>query len=174
MSPIPHNELYEMPRVVFLFGLAGVGKTFCGELIASRLGYFCYDLDADCTPAMREAISRGLPFTDAMRDEFFLIVCRRIEELKKLHRKLIVMQAVYKERHRALITSRFPDVRMVWVDAPQHLIEERLRSRAGEASVEYANRIRANFEFPVDGPRLVNDTSEPEEISGRFLALFKS
>jgi gluconate kinase len=174
MSSIPHDEVYDMPEVVFLFGLSGVGKTFCGELIASRLGYFCYDLDTDCTPAMREAINQGLPFTDAMRDEFFLIVCRRIEELKKRHRKLIVMQAAYKERHRALITSRFPDVKMVWVDAPQHLIEERLRARVGAASAEYANRIRANFEAPVDGPRLVNDVSEPGEICGRFQALFKS
>ena len=56
------------PDYVFLFGLAGAGKTYCGRLIAEELGYFSYDLDVDCTPQMRAAIAEGRPFTDQMRD----------------------------------------------------------------------------------------------------------
>ncbi len=100
MSAIVYDpSSYSLPNILFLFGLSGAGKTFCGHLLSDRLGYFCYDLDRDCTPAMQEAIALGRPFTEEMRDEFFKIVCRRIEELKGEHSKLVVMQAAYKERH---------------------------------------------------------------------------
>lgn len=163
-----------MPNILFLFGLSGAGKTFCGQLISEHLGYFCYDLDRDCTPAMREAVALGHPFTEKMRDDFFLIVCQRIDELKREHPKLVLMQAAYKERHRALIRGRHPEIEMVWIDAPDHLIQERLQTRGGGASAEYASRIRANFEPPVDSLRLVNDVRDPKELYERLIGLFNS
>ncbi|MEY4668106.1 MAG: hypothetical protein RL518_805 [Pseudomonadota bacterium] len=161
-----------LPALLFFFGLAGAGKTFCGNLISARLGYHCYDLDADCTDGMRRAIAEGRPFSDAMRDEFFAIVSHRITELKERHPKLLVMQAAYKERHRALVASNHPGLQMVWVDAPDELIAQRLHARGDSVSAQYASRIRVNFEPPVDGPRLNNDVADPEQVLTRFLALF--
>ena len=170
-APIPGDTL---PSLLFLFGLAGAGKTFCGNLISARLGYHCYDLDADCTPAMRAAITEGQPFTDAMRDEFFTIVNDRIKKLKETYPKVLVMQAAYKERHRAFVASEHPGLALVWVDAPDELITRRLQARGDTVSEQYATKIRANFQPPSEGPRLVNDVADPEQVLARFVELFSA
>jgi gluconate kinase len=162
----------QVPDLLFLFGLAGAGKTFCGTLLAERLGYYCYDLDVDCTPAMRQAIVERRPFTDAMRDEFFAIVCERVRELQAKYSKIIVMQAAYKQRHRDLVTGQFPALEMIWIDAPDALICERLEARGDAVNADYATTIRSNFEAPSVGRRLVNDVVDPNEIWARFQALF--
>jgi gluconokinase len=162
----------QVPNLLFLFGLAGAGKTFCGTLLAERLGYYCYDLDADCTPAMREAIAQGLPFSDAMRDEFFAIVCERIAELHVKHPRMIVMQAAYKQRHRDLVKGHFPELEMVWIDAPDELICDRLQARGDAVNADYATTIRSNFEAPSAGKRLINDVTDSNEILESFTGLF--
>jgi gluconate kinase len=170
-AQIPGDNL---PSLLFFFGLAGAGKTFCGNLISARLGYHCYDLDADCTPAMRSAITEGRPFTDVMRDEFFTIVNDRIKKLKETYPKVLVMQAAYKERHRAFVASEHPGLALVWVDAPDELITQRLQARGDTVSEQYATKIRANFQPPSEGPRLVNDVADPEQVLGRFVELFSA
>lgn len=169
VSPPPNTQV---PDLLFLFGLAGAGKTFCGNLLAERLGYYCYDLDVDCTPAMRQAIAERRPFTDGMRDEFFAIVCKRIEELREKHLRIIVMQAAYKKRHRDLVTRQFPGLEMVWIDAPDALICQRLQARGDAVNADYATTIRSNFEAPSAGRRLVNDVADSHQIWERFQALF--
>lgn len=174
MSALPTQSQEHLPALIFFFGLAGAGKTYCGNLLSSRLGYHCYDLDSDCTQEMRDAISEGRPFTERMRDDFFVIVTRRIGELKAKHPKLLLMQAAYKERHRALVVSDHPGLRMVWVDAPDELIAQRLQARGDTVSAQYASRIRANFEAPATGLRLLNDVADPNELLSRFKGLFAS
>ena len=162
----------QLPELIFFFGLAGAGKTYCGKLLSAHFGYHCYDLDADCTSEMREAIAEGRPFTEELRDHFFAIVTQRIGELRLTHSKLLVMQAAYKERHRAMVVSHHPGLRMVWVDAPDELISHRLQSRGDSVSAKYASRIRANFEAPVGGLRLLNDVADSDELLTRFKGLF--
>lgn len=161
-----------IPEIVFLFGLAGAGKTYCGKILAERLGYFCYDLDRDITPEMRGAIAERQPFSEKMRDDFFAVVCRRIRELRREHPRVIFMQAAYKERHRELVSSEGEGIQMVWVDAPDELIFQRLNDRGDQVSAEYASHIRANFEAPKAGKRLLNDVSDGDILWERFQALF--
>lgn len=160
------------PEIVFLFGLAGAGKTYCGKILAERLGYLCYDLDRDITPEMQAAIANRQPFSERMRDDFFRVVCRRIEELRGVHPRIVLMQAAYKERHRDLVRSLGADIEMVWVDAPDELILQRLEARGDLVSVDYATRIRENFEPPKGGRRLLNDVSDGAVLWERFRALF--
>jgi len=161
MSPNVTTSQDQLPALVFFFGLAGAGKTYCGNLVSAKLGYHCYDLDTDCTPEMRAAIAAGNPFTEQMRDDFFSIVTRRISDLKQQHPKLLVMQAAYRERHRAMVVSHHPGLKMVWVDAPDELITQRLQARGDAVSAQYASRIRVNFEAPAAGLRLLNDVADP-------------
>ena len=174
MVPTEQTPGDNLPSLLFFFGLAGAGKTFCGNLISARLGYHCYDLDADCTPAMRAAIAEGRPFTDVMRDEFFTIVSDRIRKLRESYPKVLVMQAAYKERHRAFVASEHRGLALVWVDAPDELITQRLQARGDAVSAEYATKIRANFQPPSEGSRLVNDVADPEQVLARFIELFSA
>ncbi len=164
----------EIPSLVFLFGLSGVGKSYVGRVLADRFGYVAYDLDSDLTPPMREAIAAHLPFTENMRDDFFDVVARRIKELAAVHPRLVLMQGAYKERHRVRVCQAHPAIRFVWIDAPKELLLQRLTARADAVSADYASKIMSNFEPPREEAslRLMNDTSSHDELARRFEALF--
>ncbi len=164
-----------IPKLVFLFGLAGVGKSYVGRVVADRFGYTAYDLDSDLTPAMREAIAAQLPFTEEMRDEFFDVVVHRVTELSAAHSHLVFMQGAYKERHRLKVRQAHPEIQFVWIDAPMEVLRQRLTARADAISPDYASSIMSHFEPPREESslRLVNDTSSHEELARRFEALFR-
>ncbi len=161
-----------IPRLLFLFGVSGAGKTFVGDLISSELGYFHYDLDQDLTPAMRTAIAEKRSFTDAERDEYFEVVRARVEEIAQQYSQVVFTQGAYKERHREFLRRHIPDLRTIWVKAPREVVHDRLRARAGGVSSDYADMIARNFETPALGMILLNDAVSTEELWNRFLALF--
>ncbi len=163
------------PNLVFLFGLAGVGKSYVGRVVADRFGYTAYDLDRDLTPAMREAIAAHAQFTEEMRDDFFDVVVRRITELTAVHSRMVFMQGAYKERHRVEVRQAHPELQFVWIDAPLEILRQRLTARADAISADYASKIMSNFEPPREdlSLRLVNDTSSHDELARRFEALFR-
>lgn len=161
------------PPYTFLFGVAGVGKTYGGEAISQQLGIASYDLDQDMTHAMRCAIAEGRPFTDEIRDEFFAVVCQRISEVKARHPRCVFMQGAYRQKHRELVTAQHPDLVFVLVDAPEELILKRLHGRGNKVSREYAATLRSSFEAPPqDTPVLRNDTCTRGELVERFKGIF--
>ena len=162
------------PDLIFLFGLSGAGKSYCGKLFASRLGYEFYDLDTDMTPAMRQAISEGRPFTDEIRDEFFEVVCKRIGELRREHRKIVFAQGAYKELHRGKVRFAHPSIEFIWIDAPDDIIVARIKARGIGVSSAYAASIRAHFEAPLGGRCIVNDGTPDDALWERFRACVDS
>jgi gluconokinase len=170
-TPIPPSSS-AYPAVVFLFGLSGAGKNYCGRLFAPKMEYFFYDLDADLTPAMRSAIAEGRPFTDEIRDEFFDVVIERISQLKEVHPRLLLAQGAYKERHRIRVKNAHPGLEFLWVDAPDAVILSRIEKRGGGVSSAYASSIRVNFEAPTGGTRVLNDGVSDELLWERFKACF--
>lgn len=146
-------------KTLFLFGLAGAGKSHLGKYLSANYGYHQYEGDDDITPAMIHAIESGTHFTDEMRNEFFEIVADKILELQKTHEKIVVSQGLYKNIHRKYLLERIPNLELVWVKASNAVMLERLKERAGvEISEEYAKSIRVNFEEPDMGViELVND-----------------
>ena len=167
ISPSPKSSAV-YPEVLFLFGLSGAGKNYCGQLFAGNMGYFFYDLDLDMTPAMRAAIAEGRAFTDEIRDEFFEVVIGRIAELRASHPRLILAQGAYKERHRQRVREAHPGLEFVWIDAPDEVILARLRRRAGGVSTSYASSIRLNFEPPANGHTVHNDGVSNDTLWERF------
>lgn len=161
-----------IPRLLFLFGVSGAGKTFVGDLISSKLGYFHYDLDQDLTPAMRGAIAEKRSFTEDERDEYFEVVRGRVQEMARQHRRVVFTQGAYKERHRDFLRRHIPDLRTIWVKAPLEVVQDRLQTRAGGVSSDYADMIARNFEAPTLGMVLLNDGVATDELWNRFLALF--
>jgi gluconokinase len=162
-----------IPNLLFLFGVSGAGKTFVGDLVSRKLGYFHYDLDQDLTPAMRAAIAAKRSFTEAERDEYFEVVRARINEVATLHSTVVFTQGAYKERHREFLRKHIPLLRTIWIKAPHDVIHERLRTREGGVSADYADTIERNFEAPLSGMALLNDAVSVEELWERFDELFR-
>ncbi|MDH5361589.1 MAG: AAA family ATPase [Gammaproteobacteria bacterium] len=142
-------QLASAPSVLLLFGLAGSGKSYIGDLMSRLTGWHVYHADEDITEEMRLALAEHRPFTDEMRDRYFSIVVDRIRQLQQKYNHLLVTQAVYKQRHRDYLVSQIPQMELIHVQADEHVIETRLQERAGEASAKSAAALRKDFESPT-------------------------
>jgi len=155
--------------VWFLFGLSGSGKSYVGDVIADARGWSVYHADDDITPAMRQALAASRPFTDAMRDEYFVLLADRIRARQAQSapdQPLIVTQGAYKQRSRDYLQEQVPGLAMIWVDAPDALIEQRLGLRAGGITSQSAAALRQDFEFPPRGAlKIVNDRAEDHALA---------
>jgi gluconokinase len=165
-------NMNNLPTAILLFGVAGVGKSHLGALVAKKLGFFHYELDDDLTDEMKLAINEGREFTDPMRDRFFTVAAERIREVLAQHPKTIFTQGAYKERHREFLRSMLPGLECIWVVAPGRLITRRLGERGTQVGEEYARRILRNFELPLGGRVFLNNDASEEELISRFLGLF--
>lgn len=157
--------------VWFLFGLSGSGKSYAGDLIARARGWSVYHADDDITPAMEQALATAQPFTDAMRDEYFVLLADRIRARQAQagpDQPLIVTQGAYKQRSREFLQKQVPGLALVWIDAPDALIVQRLRLRSAGITQESAAALQQDFECPSpDSLRIVNDGGE-EHILAQF------
>ncbi len=52
-------KLPKAPKVLYLIGLAGVGKTYVGKLISEFADYHLYEADETLPNEMREAVKRN-------------------------------------------------------------------------------------------------------------------
>lgn len=168
----PGSPRSALPPMVFLFGLAGAGKSYCGELLAARLGYECCNLDEHLTPAMQQAIAEKRSFTEEMRDEFFEVVRDVISQRVKAGKPTIFFQAAYKERHRQMLKAAHPTLEFVCVTAPDDVIEQRLNTRGDWVGPGYAATIARNFEPSAAWRVLLNDGASDDALVERFVGLF--
>lgn len=137
------------PRVIFFFGMSGAGKSYVGDIIgAYNKNSYVYHADEDITQEMKEALAQKQPFTDQMRMTFFEIIVQKIRELIKQHEQVIITQGAYKQKHRDYLAREIPGIELVWVDASQDIIHQRLMQRADGISIESADALVKDFEEP--------------------------
>ncbi len=162
-SVLTSIDLSAAPDVLFLFGLAGAGKNFVGDLFGTYSGRHVYHADTDIPKSMQDAIAERRTFTEQMRDEFFEVIRRKMATLQSEHPQLIVTQAAYKQRHRDFITQHIAGVQFIHVTANDELILKRLNRRGDWISPEYASQMRAQFEAPSSQcPEIANNGTSAE------------
>jgi gluconate kinase len=155
-------------KVIYFFGLAGVGKNFIADHLGKQLKVEVYHADSDLTPAMRDAIARKEVFTSEMRDEYYAKIAEIINLRVKDQGRLLVTQGTYKREHREMLVQRVPGLFFIWIDAPMSLILERLRARGDSISEDYGAKISSGFETPDEEiPRLVN-VGEASEVRSQL------
>lgn len=164
MQPAPALDLRHAPSTLFLFGLAGSGKSFVGDLIGAHAGWHVYHADDDLTDEMRQALAEHRPFTGPMRDRFFAIVVERIRALQREHPRLVVTQAVYKRQHRDYLLAHIPDMELVCIAADDDTIVRRINQRFDGIPIASAAALRADFEEPVAGTRIINNTGDAAHV----------
>lgn len=159
--------------IVFLFGQAGVGKNYVGKILAAQFGYYFWDADLALTPEMKVSIARKEIFTQEMRDHFTQIIIQNTQTLSLNHEKLVVAQALYKEKNRNQLVEAFPQAKFILVDADSEKIFERLNKRNNAIDRAYAEKIRTQFEKPLLPYQLLyNNTDEiaiVKQLQGRDL-----
>lgn len=159
------------PPFLYFFGLPAAGKNYVGHVTAEEFGYAFYDGDIDLTPEMRDAVREERPFTEAMRDRFYALLVGRIAELRAAHSRLAFCQATFKEHHRELIRSEFPDVVFVLVEATPAVRASRLARGGNPVTVDYARRIDALFEPPSHPHFIITNNDGREDVVRQLAAL---
>ena len=69
-------------RIIFLFGMTGVGKNYIGERLAKKLGWEFYDADTDFSAELIKHV-KAVTVTEEMRDTYYSIVENRIDVIVK-------------------------------------------------------------------------------------------
>lgn len=162
MSQIFDLEL--APKVLFLFGLSGAGKSYVGNLIGELADWHVYHADDDLTAEMILALDEQRPFTERMRDDYFPVVVERIRALQKDYTHIVVTQGVYKQRHRDYLLQNIPGMEMLCVDASNQFILQRLGRRNDGITNASAEALRRDFELPDKNTKVITNQEGTAEI----------
>jgi len=167
-----HLDLMAAPQIIFFYGLAGVGKSYVGDLVGELSGRYVYHADQDITDDMNQAISDDRPFTGDMRDDYFSIISEKIIDLKKAHSQLIVTQATYKQKHRDFLNSIIPNMDLIWVTADIDIIKQRLVKRNNNVTLTAANRLLQDFEAPSHKAKVIANEGDDNFIINQMNDLY--
>jgi gluconokinase len=157
-------KLKYAPQILFLFGLSGSGKSYVGELIAELASWHVYHADQDITQAMKLALAEQRPFTPKMRDEYFLLVAERMLTLRQRHKRIVVTQAVYKQKHRDQLMKQVPDMEMICIEASDQQIFQWLNCRDQGISGASAAALRMDFEPALKGTKIIHNQGDRAQI----------
>ena len=144
-------------------GVAGVGKTTVGRLLAEGQGWPFFDADDFHAPEGKEKMQRGLGLTDADREPWLTALRAKIDELRAAGRSAVFACSALKEAYRRRLQAG-PEVRFVYLKASFELIQRRLEARTGHyAGVSLLRSQFEALEEPADVPT-VDASLTPEEM----------
>jgi len=151
-----------MNNLIFLYGLAGAGKNFVGQVIAEHSHYYFWDADLILTHEMLIAIKHHELFSKEMRDKYLNLMIKKINVLLYNHANIVVSQALYRQEQRLTLKSLYPTGKFVEVAARHSLIRQRLRCRVVGASYQYAKLIQPYFQSDKNDMVIVNNSNASE------------
>jgi carbohydrate kinase (thermoresistant glucokinase family) len=113
--------------LVVLMGVAGIGKTTVGELVAGELALPFHDADDFHSGESRRKMAAGIPLTEADREPWLRDLARRMRHWEAEGGAVVACSAL-RRRHRELLVGA-GSVRFVWLDADEETIRSRLALR---------------------------------------------
>ena len=124
-------------------GVAGVGKTTVGRLLAEGYGWPFFDADDFHSPESKDKMRQGLGLTDADREPWLAALRAKIDELRGASRSAVFACSALKEAYREHLQAG-PDVRFVYLKGSFELVQARIEARAGHYAG--ASLLRSQFE----------------------------
>ena len=149
--------------IVIVMGVAGVGKTTIGTLLATELGWKFADADAYHSPENIKKMTSGTPLTDADREPWLRALRQTIQSWITNEQDVVLACSALKDSYRRYL-SVDPTVRFVFLSGPLPLIEERIRLRTGHYM--HGELLESQFETlekPIGIPE-VDVSAAPSEI----------
>ncbi len=116
--------------VVIIWGVAGVGKTTIGELLAQELGWKFYDAD-DFHPQVNiDKMERGEPLTDEDRQPWLQSLRKAITRSLAANKSAVLACSALKQKYRELLRVN-ADVKFVFLHGSRTRIADQLKQRRG-------------------------------------------
>jgi carbohydrate kinase (thermoresistant glucokinase family) len=117
--------------LIVVMGVAGVGKTTVGRLVAGTLGLPFHDADALHSAANREKMAAGIPLTEHDCEPWLRRVAGHMTAWEAEGGAVVACSALRSAHRRQLAVASPGNVRFVFLDAPAAVIRTRLAARAG-------------------------------------------
>ena len=112
-------------------GVAGVGKTSVGRLVAEELGLPFHDADALHSEPNREKMAAGVPLSEEDREPWLRAVAEHMAAWEEQGGAVVACSAL-RAAHRARLVVASPgNVHFVFLTAPPEVIRRRLAARIG-------------------------------------------
>jgi carbohydrate kinase (thermoresistant glucokinase family) len=150
--------------IYILFGLPGTGKSTIGKMLAYKLKIEHHDIDEYIPKNLRERIKKGIPVSEEERNKVFE---RFANDLKKFsnEKDYVISAYIAKERHRNLIKKSCNSIVFFYLNAPEEILIERLKSRKGHFLGEnYWKHIMSTFEATREDYIIIDATKTPDEV----------
>ena len=117
--------------VVILMGVAGVGKSTVGALLARQLGWRFVDGDDFHPLANLAKMAAGVPLSDEDRAPWLQRLRARVQQALEHHEPLVLACSALRLGYRQFLTVDPTQVRWVYLKAPPALLRQRLAARSG-------------------------------------------
>jgi len=116
--------------IVIVCGVAGVGKTTIGRLLAQELGWEFYDADDFHPAANTEKMKAGIPLTDEDRWPWLARLRQLIERCLAAHENAVLACSALKRSYRDRLRVS-EEVQFVFLRASRARVSEHLQWRRG-------------------------------------------
>ncbi|MFT6076259.1 MAG: carbohydrate kinase (thermoresistant glucokinase family) [Yoonia sp.] len=117
-----------MQRAIMVMGVSGSGKSTVGKALAQQYGGAFLDGDDYHPRSNIDHMAKGQPLTDAMRWPWLDKLVQAVNAARQDTVTVFACSALRKA-YRDHLRAAIPDLRIVFLDAPQHIIAQRLKAR---------------------------------------------
>ncbi len=157
------------PKIIIVMGVAGVGKTTVGRLLAKRLRWDFLDADDFHPPANVAKMQRGIALTDVDRHGWLEGLHAVLDARLRSGQPAVLACSALKSSYRRKLVNGLERVVFVYLRAPRKLVEDRLGARAGHFfGPELLASQFAVLEEP-DNAVVVDAALPPEAIIGAII-----
>jgi gluconokinase len=149
-------------RVIIVMGVAGAGKTTVGQALAATLGWKFYDADVFHSPENVDKMSRGEALSDADRIPWLARLRSLIASVIHRGDAGVLACSALKQWYRDALVPKDAarnTVHFVFLDAPVHVLRERLVGRKHYFAASLLDSQLATLEPPADA--LCVDATNP-------------
>ncbi|MBZ0331692.1 gluconokinase [Halomonas sp. ANAO-440] len=156
---------------ILVMGVSGSGKSHIGRLLAESLGVDFIDGDGYHSPGNIEKMGRGVPLTDADRQEWLDTLAGLFDEHRRRNESVVIACSALKARYRDILRQGEPALAILYLRGDRDLLLERLSTRRGHffKGDSMLDSQLADLEPPDDDEALGLDISlPPETIAGEF------
>jgi gluconokinase len=119
------------PCALVVMGVSGSGKSTLADRLAARLGWRYEDGDKFHPPSNVAKMSAGHPLTDEDRWPWLRAIADEIDRVCETGQRAVIACSALKRAYREILVHGRNDVRIVFLNGTQDLIEERLAARTG-------------------------------------------
>jgi gluconokinase len=121
----------DSPCALIVMGVSGAGKSTVGEVLAARLGWRYEDGDAFHPAGNVAKMRAGHPLTDEDRWPWLRAIAAEIDRICEARLHLVIACSALRRAYRDVLVNGRKDVRLVFLDGTEPLIEDRLSHRKG-------------------------------------------